>query len=320
MKNTQVKTNSNVFKNKTKSLLIVVTVVLLSLILTSCSSGSTGFNSSNTVPPVKTTPQKIFPIPANTISLSPPMYNGQVWTLSGSASAKAMSRYSLSTGKFSTVVPVSRYSAAITSDGISQVVVGVSGPANVGSLNFFNGLSGVATGSIPLPDPVRAMSTISPTGLLVILMQTTTTESVALVDVINRTIEKTIPVSTGTIAVSVGRDPSTFFALENNDSIDSISTATGQLESIIELRQPGINLTLSKTENVLLILKCTSLVCNIALMDTATDQIFNTIPAPLNCIDVVIAPTDDIVYDLVNSPKASNVQIYNIGKYMPVFG
>ncbi len=305
-------------KNRILNICIIIVLILISGILSACSSGNKP--TSDTVAPVVTTPIKIFPIPRDTISLSPPMFDGDIWALSGSNFAKAISEYSLKTGKVIKVVPVSQFSHSITSDGISQVVVGTAGPNYTGSVEFFDGLTGAPLSSLPLPVSVKAISSISSSGILIVLMQNAQSESVALVNVITKSIVATFPVSDGTISVYVGRDPYTFFALQNNDTVESVSAVTGQIQSVIELGEPGLNLTLSKTENVLLVLKCTVVVCNIGLVSTSTDQLFNTLPAPSNCIDVEIAPTDKEIYDLVNSPTASNVQVFNISSYMPVFG
>jgi hypothetical protein len=222
----------------------------------------------------------------------------------------------LADGKKLNIVPVNKNAVAISSDGIAEVIIGIAGPNNTGALEFYNGLTGAFEGTLPLPDPVKMISSTTSAGSLLVLLTTNLVRSVAVINMATKDISKIIPVSDGTLSISNGRDPSTFFALQNNQTVQSISLNSGQIESYINLQQPGINLALSNDENVLLVLKCSVNFCNIALVNTSTDEIYNTLPAPLDCIGLELSSDGNTIYDLVDTHSSSNIQSYNVATYI----
>ena len=116
-------------------------------------------------------------------------------------------------------------------------------------------------------------------------------------------------------AVSVAPDPkqATLYALEPNGLVDQINIAGSKVVAKFKAVSKGDtaeSMALSPDGHSLFVLKDSDGGSNIADVSTATEGIRKVLPAPSNCVGVLVSPSGGQLYDLVGTAKYGNIQVF----------
>jgi DNA-binding beta-propeller fold protein YncE len=98
--------------------------------------------------------------------------------------------------------------------------------------------------------------------------------------------------------------------LQKTGLVDEIGLHNGIKESTFTVRDPGESIALSPDGGQLYVLKGTSAVSNIAVVDVATESIAAVLPAPSHCVELTVSPDGKQLYEVVGAPGYGNIQVF----------
>ena len=272
-------------------------------------SGSNHPAKVNGAAAVSMVPQRILRAPGNLISATQPQATGSMWMLAGKTS-RGLFDMDYSSGHLTGSVSVSgaARSVAETSTGIIGLALGTS---RSGALQLLSG-TGKVTRTVPLPAPAREVVVGSDGTTFYVLNGTARTASVTIVG--SRAGRVLGSVAMPADAVSVAPDQqTTLYALEPNGLVDQINVAGSKVVAKFKAVSKGDtaeSMALSPDGHSLFVLKHAGGVSNIADVSTATEGIRKVLPAPSNCIGVLVSPSGGQLYDLVGTAKYGNIQVF----------
>ena len=120
----------------------------------------------------------------------------------------------------------------------------------------------------------------------------------------------TVPAPKDTVSIAVDQPHQLLYALQRNGVVDEIGLTNGSIQSTFTVDDPGESIAVSPDGSRLYVLKGTSSVSNIAVIDAATGGTLRVLPAPSHCVQLQVSPTGQRLYEVVGSPAYGNIQVF----------
>ncbi|NNN22701.1 MAG: hypothetical protein HKL80_11960 [Acidimicrobiales bacterium] len=290
-------------------------LVIMAIIMAAC-GGTTPSIVTSTTKPITLTPVNILPLPQNTLAEAAPLFNGGIWILSGTNNAKSISEYDVTSQSVVNKVPVSSNSQSLATVSGEYLALGTATTKFSGALYIYDGITGALTHTIPMPGSVSSISSSQELNIIYALVNVPNARSIVSIDLTTFKVQNSFPVASNAISISIGVDPKTMFVLQGDGTVDSISSSNGTISSQLKAGDTGTSLALSGNLLNLLVLKCALSICNIAVVNTSTDQVEAALPAPQGCVAIQFSPGGTFLYDVVSYLAASNLQVFDVHKYV----
>ena len=274
--------------------------------LAACSSGST----LPVAPTQSTGPERIVAAPKNLRSAAEPLPNGTMWTLAGDSATRALFEFSLTGGQR----PIGAKPVSNAAQSIAESLTGVIGVAlgthNTGALQLLNGSTGATSRTIPLGAPARQVVVGSDGSTFYVLNGTTASASVTIVNSQNGRTLGTVPVPLDTVSVVPDIQEATIYALQPSGAVSQIAVAGGRIMSTFRTGDSARSMALSPDGDTLYVLKGPMTAPNVAVVDVATQSVSRVLPAPANCLQILVSANGGELYQMVGTPGYGNIQVF----------
>jgi hypothetical protein len=280
--------------------------VLAACGLAACSSGGQA-----TGPPAQvTTAEQILATPKGLSSVAEPQPNGTMWVLAGNQESKALFELSLSSQSTSLGFrPVSNATRSVA-ESLTGVIGLALGSDTTGALQLMNGSTGTVSRVVPLGAPARQVVVGSDGNTFYVLNGTTASASVTIIDSQNGRVLENVPVPLDTVSVVPDVQETTVYALQRSGLVTQIAVAGGTIETSFGTGGGGRFLTLSPDGSTLYVLKGARTAPNVAVVDIATQSVRKVLPAPANCLQILLSANGSQLYQMVGTPDYGNIQVF----------
>lgn len=278
--------------------------------LSACSSGGGGTAAgSGGGRPSAVRPQHIFAAPKGLLSAAQPQANGTMWALAGGPAAKVLFGINLADGSGAGTVPVSS-SARSVAESLGGVLGLALGTARTGALDLLDGSTGKVTRVVPIGAPARDVVTGADGSTFYVLNGTAKSASVTIVNSRDGSVQGTVPVPLNTDAISPDASGTSLYALQPNGLVSQIAVAGGKVVSTFQVGAAGRSIALSPDGSTLYVLKNAGPDANVSVVNIATQSVGQVLPAPANCLQVLVSADGSKLYQLVGTPTYGNIQVY----------
>jgi DNA-binding beta-propeller fold protein YncE len=280
------------------SVLGIVIGALTAATLAACSasgSGQAGQVGQQAQEPATIKPQQIFAAPKDLLAAAQPQPNGTLWALASGSGIGSMS--------------VSNAAQSVT-ESLAGVVGLALGTGRTGALELLNGSTGKITQIIPLGAPARDVVVGSDGSTFYVLNGTPRSASVTVVNSRNGAIQGTIPVPLDTASIAPDAQGISLYALQPNGLISQIALADGKIMSSFPVGSAARSVALSPDGTTLYVLKDAGPGANVAEVDLATESMQQVLPAPANCLQVLVSADGSELYQVVGTATYGNIQVY----------
>ena len=270
-------------------------------------------SSAAPIPQVRATPssgkpQQIFAAPANLVAAAQPQPNGTLWALAGDAASKGLFDINLATGSGMGSISVSNAAQSVT-ESLDGVVGLALGAGRAGALELLNGNTGKLIRSIPLGAPARDVIVGSDGATFYVLDGTSRSASVTVVNSRTGTVQGAIRVPLDTVSIAPDAAGVSVYALEPDGMISQIAIAGGKVMSAFPVGSPARSIALSPDGSTLYVLKDAGASANVTVVNVATRSVRQVLPAPANCLQVLVSADGTQLYQLVGTPSYGNIQV-----------
>jgi DNA-binding beta-propeller fold protein YncE len=276
--------------------------------LTACSGGGPQPQQTHQTS-AASKPQQIFPAPKNLLAAGQPQPNGTLWALAGDSASKGLYDISLTNGSGVGSIPVSNAAQSVT-ESLSGIVGLALGTGRTGALELLNGSTGDIAKTVPLGAPARDVVVGSDGATFYVLNGTWRSASVTVVDSRNGDVQGSIPVPLSTVSIAPDAQGSSLYALQPNGQVSQIAVAGGEIMSSFTVGSAARSLALSPDGDTLYVLKESGPGTNVAEVDLATESVGQVLPAPANCLQVLVSADGSELYQLVGTPAYGNIQVF----------
>jgi DNA-binding beta-propeller fold protein YncE len=274
--------------------------------LAACSSGGTLPAPSTT----STSPERIVAAPKDLRSAAEPQPNGTIWTLAGDDRTRTLVEFSLSGGQ----LPVGTSPVSNGAQSIAESLSGVIGVAlargRAGALELLNGSTATIVKTITVGAPARQVVVGSDGSTFYVLNGTSASASVTIVNSQNGRMLGTVPVPLDTVSIVPDLQEATIYALQPNGLVDQVAVAGGRMMSSFRTGDSARSITLSPDGSTLYVLKGPMRAPNVAVVDVATQSVRRVLPAPANCLQILVSPSGSELYQMVGTPGYGNIQVF----------
>ena len=272
--------------------------------LAACSGAKTGA-AGKASPAVKVLPERIIAAPRSLLAASGPATSGTMWAVAGSSSV-GLYRFNSASGKQTGSLSVtnSARSVAETSSGMLAVALGTS---RSGALDLLRAHAGKAWKTVSLPAP--AVQVVAAGTDFYALSAWPSSASVTVVSAGTGKIAGAVPAPKDSVSLTADPQHGLIYVLQRNGLVDDISLHGGSIQSSFSVGDPGESIAVSPDGTRLYVLKGTTTVSNIAVVNTATGGILKVLPAPSHCVQLIVSPTGHQLYEVVGSPAYGNIQV-----------
>lgn len=274
--------------------------------LAACSSGG--------MPPAASTastgPERIVAAPKNLRSAAEPQPNGTIWTLAGDTATRALFEFSLTGGQD----PIGAKPVSNAAQSIAESLTGVIGVAlgtrKSGALELLDGSTGTVSRTIPLGAPARQVVVGSDGTTFYVLDGTAASASVTIVNSANGHTLGTVPVPLDTVSVAPDLQQATIYALQPTGVVSQIEVAGGRIMTSFMTGDNARSFALSPDGGTLYVLKGPAATPNVAVVDVATQSVHRVMPAPANCLQILVSANGSELYQMVGAPGYGNIQVF----------
>lgn len=285
---------------------VLIGLAAAALSLTACSGNAPVKENSS----VSKLPQRILRAPGGLVSVTEPQTNGIMWMLAGKFSMGLFEMDS-STGGMKGSISVSgdARSVAETSSGVIGLAVGTQ---RSGALELLSS-TGKLTKTVALPAPAHQVVVGSDGTTFYVLTGTPTAASVTVVGSRAGRILDTVPMPSDAVSVVPDLRQTTLYALERNGLVDQIDITGGKVVAKFKAASrgdTGESIALSADGNTLYVLKTAAGTSNIAEVDTGTEAVIKVLPAPANCVQVLVSSSGSQLYEVVGTASYGTVQVF----------
>jgi DNA-binding beta-propeller fold protein YncE len=274
--------------------------------LAACSSGGT----PPAAPTQSTGPERILAAPKNLRSAAEPQPNGTIWTLAGDTATRALFEFNLTGGQR----PIGATPVSDTAQSIAESLTGVIGVAlgakRTGALELLNGSTGTVARTVPIGAPARQVVVGSDGSTFYVLNGTSASASVTIVNSQNGHIIGTVPVPLDTVSIVPDLQEATIYALQPSGVISQIAVAGGRVMTNFNTGDAARSIALSPDGGTLYVLKGPVAAPNVAVVDVATESVSRVLPAPANCLQILVSPSGSELYQMVGTPGYGNIQVF----------
>lgn len=274
--------------------------------LAACSSG--GSASGQQAQPAAIKPQQILPAPKNLLAVGQPQPNGTLWALAGTAADKELFDINLTNGSAVGSVPVSRSARSVT-ESLGGVIGLALGAAGKGALDLINGTTGKLTKTIRLGAPARYVIAGSDGATFYVLDSAAKTAAVTIVNSRNGNVQGTVKLPPGTVSIVPDSQGASVYALQPDGRISQVAIAGGETMTTFPTGPGARSISLSPDGSTLYVLKNTGRAPNVAEVDVATEVMQRVLPAPRDCLQVLVSADGSQLYQLVSTSSYGNIQI-----------
>jgi DNA-binding beta-propeller fold protein YncE len=184
------------------------------------------------------------------------------------------------------------------------------GTSKAGALELLNGNTAAVTRTVPLGAPAREVVVGSDGVTFYVLNGTATSASVTIVNSANGRVQGTVPVPLDTVSFVPDVQQTTLYALQPRGRVSQIAVAGGKIMASFPVGNSGHSLALSPDGSTLYVLKNGSAPTNVAVVDLATQSVRKVLPAPSNCLQVLVSPSGNQLYQVVGTAGYGNIQVF----------
>jgi hypothetical protein len=274
--------------------------------LAACSPGST----PSATPTTATLPERVVAAPKNLRSAAEPQANGTIWTLAGDALARTLVEFSLSGGRLPVGVrPVSN-SAQSIAESLSGVIGVALASRGTGALELLNGSTATTVRTVAIGAPARQVVVGSDGSTFYVLNGTSASTSVTIVNSQNGRTLGTVPMPLETVSVAPDLQEATIYALQQNGLVDQVAVAGGRIMSSFRTGEAAKSIALSPDGATLYVLKGPTAAPNVAVVDVATQSVRRVLPAPADCLQILVSPSGSELYQMVGTQAYGNIQVF----------
>lgn len=294
------------FSTSRRSTLLAVGGALTVCTLAACSSGGT----LPATPTASIAPERIVAAPKYLRSAAEPQPNGTIWTLAGGTQARTLNEFTLSGGQRPIGVrPVSNGAQSIA-ESLSGVIGIALAHGKAGALQLLNGSTGTDFRTVPIGAPGREVVVGSDGTTFYVLNGTSSSSSVTIVNSQNGRTLGTVPMPLDTVSITPDVQESSIYALQPNGLVDQVAVAGGRVVSTFRTGLFARSLALSPDGATLYVLKGPMTASNVAVVDVATQSVRRVLPAPANCLQILVSPSGGELYQMVGTPAYGNIQVF----------
>jgi DNA-binding beta-propeller fold protein YncE len=288
----------------------VIGVTVATVALAACSGGNSAAKAHGTAA-ISMLPQHILHAPKSMLSATEPQANGAMWALAGPSSAGLFEISTTGTVKASFSVSDNARSVAESSTGTIALALGSN---QSGALELVNSQTKKAIKTVPLPAPARQVVVGSDGTTFYVLAGWATTASVTIVGGRSGRVEGTVPMPSDAVSIAPDLQQTRIYALERNGLVDQIGLGKGRVQAKFKVGDgdTGQSIALSPDGNTLYVLKELGGISNVAVVDTATEAVKQVLPAPSNCVELMVSPGGGQLYEVVGTPRYGNIQIFAV--------
>jgi DNA-binding beta-propeller fold protein YncE len=288
----------------------VIGLTVAALGLAACSGNSPA--KAHGAAAISMLPQHILHAPKSMLSATEPQANGAMWALAGPSSA-GLFEISSPTGKIKTSFSVSDNARSVAESSTGTLALAL-GSNQSGALELVNSQTRKAIATVPLPAPARQVVVGSDGTTFYVLTGWATTASVTIVGGRSGRVEGTVPMPSDAVSIVPDIQQATIYALERNGLVDQIGLSKGRIQAKFKVGDgdTGQSITLSPDGSTLYVLKELGGISNIAVVDAATEAVKDVLPAPSNCVEVMVSPGGGQLYEVVGTPRYGNIQIFAV--------
>jgi len=287
----------------------VIGVTAAALVLAACSGGQSTAKAHGAAA-VSMLPQQILHGPKSLLSATRPRASGEMWVLAGPPSA-GLFRLSSATGQVKASFSVSDTARSVAESASGTIALAL-GSARSGALDLMNPQTGKVIRTVPLPAPARQVVSGSDGHTFFVLTEWAATASVTIVSGPAGQVRGTVPLPSDTVSVVPDVAQSSIYALERNGLVDQVAVPGGRIVAKFRAGETGESIALSPDGSTLYVLKEIGGVSNVAVVDTATEAVRKVLPAPSNCVDLMVSPGGGQLYEVVGTPRYGNIQIFAV--------
>jgi DNA-binding beta-propeller fold protein YncE len=271
---------------------VMAGVSLLAMTLAACSSGLSAMPAAKTA----SRPERILPAPKEILAAGQPQTNGAIWMLAGNARSKGLFEFSFTSGQAIGSVSVSNEAQSMTE-------------SLTGMLGLALGTGTVAL-TVRLGAPARDVVVGADGTTFYVLNGSATSSRVTIVDSANGRISGTVPVPLDTVSIVPDVQETALYALQPSGDVSQIAIAGGKIMTSFPTGDSGRSLALSPDGSTLYVLKNGLTSANVAVVDLATESVRKVLPAPGNCLQVLVSANGNQLYQVVGSASYGNIQVF----------
>jgi DNA-binding beta-propeller fold protein YncE len=274
--------------------------------LTACSAGSAAAPAARTA----ARPERILAAPKGILAASQPQPDGSMWTLAGSTASRGLFDFDLASGRTIGSISVNNAAQSVT-ESLSGVLGVALGTGRTGALELLNGKTGSVKRTVPLGAPARDVVVGSDGDTFYVLNGSATSSSVTIVDSTNGRVQGTVPVPLDTVSIAPDVQETTLYALQPSGRVSQIAIGGGKIMTSFPAGG-GRSLALSPDGSTLYVLKTGLAAANVAVVNLATESVREVLPAPDNCLQVLVSASGNQLYQVVGTPGYGNIQVLSI--------
>ncbi|HEV3383151.1 MAG TPA: hypothetical protein VG142_19470 [Trebonia sp.] len=254
--------------------------------------------------------QEILTAPKGLRAATEPQPNGTLWALAGSSASQALFEFNLSSSQRPVGVRPVSATAQSVAESLSGVIGLALGTGRSGALELLDGTTGTPSSVIPIGAPARQVVVGSDGSTFYVLDGTATSSSVTIIDSQDGRILGTVPVPLDTTSVVPDVQETTIYALQPNGVVSQIALADGQVETSFQTGGEAKSIALSPDGGTLYVLKGPMTEPNVAVVDVATQSVSKVLPAPANCLQILVSANGDQLYQMVGTAGYGNIQVF----------
>ena len=287
-----------------------ITLTSAAIAIAACSAGGTSATSpGSTDVSAGIRPEHIVQAPKNILASAVPQPNGTMWVLAGSAESRGLFELDPTSGKVFGSISVSSAarSVAQTATGVIGLALGTD---RAGALELLDGQTAKVIRTVPLSAPAREVVVGSNGTTFYVLAGWGSSSSVTIVNSQDGQVRGTVPVPLEAVSVAPDVQQATLYVLQRDGRVSQISIGDGKVVATFVVGDSGQSLALSPDGTALYVLKDTDAGANVAIVDVATESVRRVLPAPANCLEVLVSASGSQLYEVVGTAGYGNIQIF----------
>jgi ABC-type uncharacterized transport system permease subunit len=233
-----------------------------------------------------------------------------MWMLAGKSTMGLFEMDSSSGGmKGSVSVSGDARSVAETASGVIGVALDAK---RSGALELLSA-TGKLIKTVALPAPARQVVVGSDGTTFYVLTGTATTASVTVVGSRAGRILGSVPMPSDAVSVVPDIQQTTLYALERSGLVDQIDITGGKVVAKFRVGgqgDTGRSIALTPDGNTLYVLKSDGATFNIADVNANTEAVRKVLPAPSQCVQVLVSSSGGQLYEVVGTATYGNIQVF----------